>query len=190
MKPEGRCATSSASSSSGCQDRVHDLVGVRLRLDPRRDLAHERCRRPRARSARRPHPRGIPQYRGIRAPCRSGPVPPPIARVAQSSDASPQNGCVQQVFAQSPGVLVFAHSARRCSRTLPSRIRKTEIALCRRPRRCASSFFDGLQLSVHPGGDVDAHTRVADTSPVRWARFFTPIFRCARGRALTSSLFM
>ena len=32
------------------------------------------------------------------------------------------------------------------------------------------------------------NTRVADTSPVRWARFFTPIFRCARGRALNQLL--
>ena len=54
-------------------------------------------------------------------------------RTAQACASSPQSGCVQQVFAQRPGVW-YLPSARRCSSTLPSRITNTDTALCRNPR--------------------------------------------------------
>ena len=55
---------------------------------------------------------------------------------------------------------------------------------------------DRHQFAIDPSGDhlfhsrMRVHDHLGDTSPSKCAMFFTPIFRCAIGRALTNFLFI
>jgi len=144
---------------------LHHLVGVRIDVDTPGNARDENIDKLMLDQA-------VSDIRAIfhliamrqRQPPRS-PVPRADADCAQASGGSFQSGCVQQVFAQRPGVW-YLPSARRCRSTSPPCITKTETALCRNPRLCTSTFSTGLStpfshagiMSAAPGGAVDARS--------------------------------
>jgi hypothetical protein len=83
-------------------DRVHHLFGVRHGFHTRGQPRPRRCPRPRVRSVRRPHRRGIRPCRGTPAPRRSAPAPPPAAAWRNRAKPRPRRDACSRCSPRGP----------------------------------------------------------------------------------------